>query len=127
MEAILEAIARDTLGKNEARRTRRSGRVPGVLYGGENNTATPISVEPKALLKILHSDSGANTLISLKLAGAGGARVLVKEYQLEPIKHHLLPAGFYRVVMDRILWVPLPGVVEREAKGVEEQRRLPGF
>src|SRR5882672_6263001 len=82
METILEAIARDTFGKNEARRTRREGKVPGVLYGGDGNAkgATPISVEPKALLKILHSESGANTLISLKLDG-GASKVLVKEYQ----------------------------------------------
>src|SRR5204862_3754851 len=121
MEAILEAIARDTLGKNEARRTRRAGRVPGVLYGGENTKATPISVEPKALLKILHSDSGANTLISLKLAGAGGARVLGQEYQLDPITHHLLHPGFYRVVMDPILPVPIPVVVKGEPRGGKQE------
>src|SRR5256885_13404449 len=127
MEAILEATARDTLGKNEARRTRRTGRVPGVLYGGENNKATPISVDPKALLKILHSESGANTLISLKLAGAGDARVLVKEYQLDPITHHVLHADFYRVVMDRILRVPIPVVVKGEPKGVKQQGGLLEF
>ena len=73
MEAILEATARDTFGKNEARRTRRGGLVPAVLYGaateGASREATAIAVQPKALLKILHSESGANTLISLKLAG----------------------------------------------------------
>ena len=121
MEAILEAIARDTLGKNEARRTRRAGRVPGVLYGGENNTATPISVEPKALLKILHSESGANTLISLKLAGAGDARVLVKEYQLDPVTHKVLHADFYRVAMDKLIQVTIPVVVKGEPKGVKQQ------
>ena len=95
METTLEASTRETFGKNEARRTRRGGRVPGVLYGGEGTTATPISVDPKALLRILHSDSGANTIISLKLTGAGDARVLVKEYQLDPVTHHLLHADFY--------------------------------
>src|SRR5581483_2309237 len=104
MEVTLEAIARETFGKNEARRTRREGRVPGVLYGatsdGGGSNATPIAVDPKALLKILHSESGANTLIALKLPGGGDARVLVKEYQLDPITHHLLHADFYRVRMD---------------------------
>src|SRR6185295_11981508 len=71
MEAVLEAQARDTFGKNEARRTRRGGQVPGVLYGGDGKGATAIAVQPKALLKILHSESGQNTLISLKMAGAG--------------------------------------------------------
>jgi large subunit ribosomal protein L25 len=92
MEAILEATARESRGKNEARRTRASGRVPAVLYGassGGKNETTAISVEPKALLRILHSEAGANTLISLKLAGAGDTRVLVKEYQLDPVTHQL--------------------------------------
>src|ERR1044071_7080769 len=85
MEAVLEATVRDTRGKNEARRTRAEGRVPAVLYGliGGKADATAIAVEPKALTKILHSEAGANTLISLKLAGAKGdaPRVLVKDYQ----------------------------------------------
>ena len=84
MEATLEAVARDSFGKNEARRTRRGGQVPAVLYGGDAKAATPIAVPPKALSKILHSESGQNTLISLKLAGAGDTRVLVKAFQLDP-------------------------------------------
>src|SRR6266446_6917347 len=131
MEAILEATTRDTFGKNEARRTRREGRVPAVVYGasteGASRTATPIAVEPKALLKILHSESGANTLISLKLAGGGDSRVLVKEYQLDPVTHHLLHADFYRVAMDRILRVPIPVVVKGEPKGVKQQGGLLEF
>src|SRR5438046_3670396 len=119
MEAILEATARDTFGKNEARRTRRDGRVPGVLYG-EGKTATPISVEPRALLRILHSESGANTLISLKLGG-GDTRVLVKEFQLDPVTHQLLHADFYRVAMDKTIEVTIPVVVKGEPKGVKQQ------
>jgi large subunit ribosomal protein L25 len=120
MDATLEAITRDTFGKNEARRTRREGKVPGVLYGGDGREATPISVEPKALLKILHSESGANTLISLKLAGAD-AKVLVKEYQLDPVTHQVLHADFYRVAMDRLLQVTIPVLVKGEPKGVKQQ------
>jgi len=125
MEATLEATARDSFGKNEARRTRRGGRVPAVLYGAAGDTAshdaTPISVDPRALLKILHSESGANTLISLKLAGAGDARVLIKEFQLDPITHHVLHADFYRVRMDRTIEVTIPVTVKGEPKGVKQQ------
>src|SRR6185295_16487446 len=120
MEAILEATARDTFGKNEARRTRRGGRVPGVLYG-EGKAATPIAVEPRALLRILHSESGANTLISLKLSGGGDTRVLVKDFQLDPITHQLLHADFYRVAMDKVLQVTIPIVVHGEPPGVKQQ------
>jgi large subunit ribosomal protein L25 len=121
MEAILEAIARDTIGKNEARRTRREGKVPAVLYGGDGHRATSIAVDPRALLKILHSEAGQNTLISLKLAGAGDTRVLVKDFQLDPITHSVLHADFYRVAMDKVLQVTIPVTVRGEPKGVKQQ------
>src|SRR5437762_10657525 len=121
MEAILEATARDTSGKNEARRTRRAGKVPAVLYGGDGNRATSIAVDPRALLRILHSEAGQNTLISLKLAGAGDTRVLVKDFQLDPITHEVLHADFYRVAMDKLLQVTIPIVVQGEPKGVKQQ------
>src|SRR5207249_8017384 len=127
MEATLEAQGRESFGKNEARRTRRAGLVPGVLYGGDRGKATPISVEPRALLRILHSESGANTLISLKLPGGGDARVLVKEYQLDPVTHQLLHADFYRVAMDRVIQVAIPVVVKGEPKGVKQQGGLLEF
>jgi large subunit ribosomal protein L25 len=125
MDAILEGMARDSFGKNEARRTRRDGRVPAVVYGasveGGSREATAIAVDPRAILKILHSESGANTLISLKLAGAGDSRVLIKEYQLDPVTHAVLHADFYRVRMDRTLRVTIPVTVKGEPKGVKQQ------
>jgi large subunit ribosomal protein L25 len=125
MEAILEATSRDTFGKNEARRTRREGRVPAVVYGpttgGGTREATTIAVTPKALLKILHSESGANTLITLRLGGSGDSKVLVKQYQLDPVTHQVLHADFYRVAMDRALQVTIPVIVKGEPKGVKQQ------
>jgi large subunit ribosomal protein L25 len=123
MEAVLEATPRSDFGKNEARRTRRQGQLPAVLYGvtGDSGSqAVAIAVNPKALLKILHSESGANTLISLKVTGGGDARVLIKDYQLDPITHELLHADFYRVAMDRVIRVTVPIVVRGEAVGVKK-------
>ncbi len=125
METTLEATTRDTIGKNEARRTRRDGLVPAVVYGASSDSAgreaTPIAVNPRALLRILHSESGANTLISLQLAGASETRVLVKEYQLDPVTHQVLHVDFYRVAMDRVIRVTIPVVVKGEPKGVKQQ------
>ena len=124
MEATLQANRRDTIGKNEARRTRRAGRVPAVVYGaaaqGSGREATSIDVDPKALLRILHSDTGANTLISLKL-GSDEGKVLVREYQLDPVTHAILHADFYRVAMDQVLTITVPVVVKGDAKGVKVQ------
>jgi large subunit ribosomal protein L25 len=130
MEAILEANKRDRFGKNEAGRLRRSGRVPSVLYGGASGGVKPeavsIDVEPKALLKILHSQSGANTLITLKVGGES-AMVMLKEYQLDPISHHLLHADFFRVAMDKAITVTVPIVLRGEAPGVKQQGGLLDF
>src|SRR5260221_9772640 len=127
MDATLEATARESFGKNEARRTRREGKVPAVLYGGEGKEAMPIAVAPKALSKILHSEAGQNTLIALKLAGGGDARVLVKDFQLDPITHEILHADFYRVAMDRVLEVTIPVIVHGEPKGVKQQGGIVEF
>jgi large subunit ribosomal protein L25 len=124
MEAVLEATVRESRGKNEARRTRADGKVPAVLYGVTGSgkaEATAIAVEPKALRKILHSEAGANTLISLKLAGTGDTRVLVKDYQLDPITHQILHADFYRIAMDKVLRVTVSITVKGEAPGVKQQ------
>ena len=62
-----------------ARRLRASGRIPAVVYGTEKGKATEISVDPKMLLRILHSEAGVNSLIGLQLDGSADTRVLVKE------------------------------------------------
>src|SRR5262245_55241140 len=124
MEATLEATERSSFGKNEARRIRQGGQVPAVVYGtsdGPNREATPIAVNPRALLRILHSESGVNTLISLKLKGAAETKVLVKEYQLDPVSHQVLHADFYRIRMDREIRVTIPVLVKGEPKGVKQQ------
>src|SRR3954469_14937882 len=128
MEATLQAQKRDGRGKNEARRLRASGKIPAVVYGTEKNTAAAIAVDPRVLLRILHSESGVNTLIGLEGARlAPGGRVLVKEYQLDPIDHRLLHADFYAVAMDKKLEVTVPIVIKGEPKGVKQQGGIVDF
>lgn len=130
MDAILEAVRREGTGKNEARRLRAAGMMPAVLYGrkapGEPPRNVPVSVDPKVLLRILHSESGANTLISLSVDGAD-ARVMVKEYQLDPITHRLLHADFYQLAMDKAITVTVPVVLKGDARGVKQQGGMLDF
>jgi large subunit ribosomal protein L25 len=128
MDATLQAEKREGRGKNEARRLRASGRVPAVLYGAKRDTAVEISVDPKSVLRILHSESGVNTLIGLTgIEGAADTKVLVKEYQLDPIVHKLLHVDFYQVAMDKALTVTVPIVLKGEAKGVKQQGGIVDF
>ena len=130
MEATLEVVKREGRGKNEANRLRASGRIPGVVYGtaakGKAPEGIAVAVDPKALLRILHSDSGANTLITLTLDG-GQSRVMVKEYQLDPMTHHLLHADFYQLAMDKAITVTVPVLIKGEPKGVKLQGGLLDF
>jgi large subunit ribosomal protein L25 len=130
MDATLDAKKRDGRGKNEARRLRVSGRIPAVVYGarkgGEVPEGVPVAVDPKEVLRILHSESGANTLINLKLEGAE-SRVMVREYQLDPVTHQLLHADFYQLAMDRAIIVSVPIVIKGEPAGVKVQGGLLDF
>ena len=124
MEATLEAVSRAGRGKNEANRLRASGRIPAVVYGARKADAlpegVPVAVDPKAVLRILHSDSGANTLITLTVDGRP-SRVMVKEYQLDPVTNHLLHADFYQLAMDRAITVTVPILLRGESRGVKVQ------
>ena len=130
MDATLDAVRREGRRKNEANRLRASGKIPAVFYGpaksGKAKDAVAVSVDPKAVMRILHSDSGANTLINLKLDGSE-TRVMLREYQLDPVTHHLLHADFYELAMDKAITVTVPVQVNGEAKGVKQQGGLLDF
>jgi large subunit ribosomal protein L25 len=130
MDATLQAVKREGRGKNEANRLRASGKIPAVVYGVRRDGQAPegqaIAVDPKAMLRILHSDSGANTLITLAIEGSE-ARVMVKEYQLDPITHQLLHADFYQLAMDKAITVTVPVVIKGESRGVKQQGGLLDF
>jgi large subunit ribosomal protein L25 len=131
MEATLEVVKREGRGKNEANRLRVSGQIPAVVYGsraeGKAPEGVPVSVDPKHLLRILHSESGANTLISLKVDGGAAARVMVKEYQLDPVTHQLLHADFYQLALDKAITVTVPVILKGEPIGVKQQGGLLDF
>jgi large subunit ribosomal protein L25 len=130
MDATLDVVKREGRGKNEANRLRAKGRIPAVVYGARKGKQLPqgvaVAVDPKALLQILHSEAGVNTLINLKLDGAE-SRVMVKEYQLDPITHQLLHADFYQLAMDKAIVVTIPILVKGESHGVKQQGGLLDF
>ena len=127
MEATLEAVKRTGKGKNEARRLRAAGKVPAVVYGaqkaGDAVAPVPVAVSPKEMMRILHSASGVNTLITLNVPGESTQRVLVQEFQLDPVTQHLLHADFYRVNLERKIAVNGAAGAARRAQGREAAGR----
>ena len=102
-EIVVEARPRADFGKNVNRRLRAQGLIPGVVYGAKKEPV-PVAVSPKEIGTILRSASGENTLFDLQLDG-GRRKVILKEFQVEPIKGRLLHADFYEVALDQALEV----------------------
>jgi len=116
---ILEAQKREPGNKNAARRVRAAGKVPAIVYGAGKDTAV-IEVDPRQVLRILHSESGHNTIFDLALDG-DRVKAMIVDWQFEPIKGRLLHVDLQRIAMDRKLTVTVPIILKGEAEGVKQQ------
>lgn len=119
----VEAEARETFGKNAARRLRHSGRIPGVVYGG-GGPAVSVTVDPKAIIRILRSDAGHNAIFTLQMQEKAPARVMLREWQWEPIHGDLLHVDMVRIARDEKLRVRIPIRTVGEPQGVKVQGGL---
>jgi large subunit ribosomal protein L25 len=102
----LEAQTREAGNKGMARRVRMGGKIPGVVYGAGKDSQ-PVSVDPRHVLRILHSETGHNTIFDLALSGEN-TKVMIVDWQYEPIKGHLLHIDLKRIAMDKALRVNVP-------------------
>jgi large subunit ribosomal protein L25 len=118
----LEVEMRDRTGKGPARGIRRDGKIPGVLYG--QGKSTPLILNPKDLSKILHSPSGENALISLKIKGAKDKHdrtAILRDFQTDPISGEVLHADLFEISMTQALKIKVPlEVVGGTPAGVKE-------
>ncbi|HKY33679.1 MAG TPA: 50S ribosomal protein L25 [Candidatus Polarisedimenticolia bacterium] len=121
-DVVVEAHKRTEKGKNASRRLRHAGKVPAVLYGGDG-AAMPLTLEPKHLEAILHSESGENTLFGLDIAGEGRlpGKVMIKEHQVDPLTSRLVHADLMRIAMDRAIRVQVAIHTVGTARGVKLQ------
>src|SRR6266851_3883350 len=117
--SVLEANPRTPGTKNDARRVRRQGKVPAVVYGA-GKQAVPVSVDPRQVSRILHSKTGHNTVFDLTVDGER-TKAMIVDWQYEPIKGALLHIDLKRIAMDQKLKVNVPIVLKGEAAGVKQQ------
>jgi large subunit ribosomal protein L25 len=124
-EIVVAAERRTESGKNVNRRLRAAGKIPGVVYGASKETVA-VAVSPKEIAAILKSATGENTLFDIEIAGAR-RKVILKEFQLEPLKGTLLHADFYEVALDKTLEVKVPVELKGLAVGVKVQGGIMDF
>ncbi len=117
----LTAELRRGAGKGAARRLRREGKIPAILYGAKIEPL-PLSVSPQAIRTALGS-GGTNALITLKIEGDGAGPssrvVLLKDYQLDPVRRTMLHADLYEVRMDQPITIEVPIRLTGKAEGVK--------
>ena len=116
----VEADPREDFGKNASRRLRHAGRIPGVVYGG-GGSAIPVVVDPRKISEVLQTEAGHNAIFTLEIKGKAPARVMLRDWQVDPIAGRLLHVDMVRVALDARLKVKVPIQVTGEAKGVKTQ------
>jgi len=120
IETVVTAEARESRGKNEARRLRVKGQIPAVIYGAFKDPRS-VSVNPKDILKIIHSKTGHNSIFDVEISGAEKTPVIVADEQYHPVKGNLLHIDLKRIDLARKLRVSIPVHVSGDAKGVKQQ------
>jgi large subunit ribosomal protein L25 len=122
-EITVSAEPRETRGKNEARRLRVKGLAPAVLYGS-GSAAVAVSISPKDINKILHSNTGHNTIFNLSVTGGEDTPVMIVDWQSDPVRENLLHVDLKRIDLTKRIAVKVRVHVTGEPKGVKLQGGL---
>jgi large subunit ribosomal protein L25 len=105
---VLEAKSREVTGKGASRRLRRTGLVPGIVYGGDKRKKpTAIAMPNNELIKLLADDAFYSSIVTLKLDGKD-EQVILKDLQRHPAKPVVLHADFQRVTKSSPIKITVP-------------------
>ena len=120
-EVTLEVSRRESTGKEVAKKLRRDGKVPAVVYGGHKEPVA-ITVDRKAVSELVQkSEHGVRSVFLLKMAGTDQQRhAMIKEITIDPISRRMEHIDFVRVVMDEKIKVTVPVHLNGTAAGVKE-------
>jgi large subunit ribosomal protein L25 len=119
-DITVAAEVRTSRGKNEARRTRKAGLIPAVVYGAFQDPVA-VAVSPKAINSIVHSSTGYNTIFNLAIGEGDLTPVMIVDHQVDPVKSNLLHADFKRIDLTKKIRVTVPVITVGESKGVKNQ------
>ena len=103
----IEAVSRERAGKGAARATRRSGRVPAVIYGAKQE-ATLISLDPRDVMKELTKGGWQSHLYAVAVDGGEPVRTLMRDVQFHPVTDRPLHVDFQRLAPGQKIRVKVP-------------------
>lgn len=119
MNIVIKSEKRQGLGSNAARRLRKQGFVPAVLYG-ESMESRPLVVSKKDIVQILKLESGENTIFKVAV-DTDMYDAMIKDLQVDPVTDELLHADLIRISMDKPVRVTVPIVHSGEPVGVKTE------
>lgn len=107
----IQVQSRTGTGKGPNRQLRMSGMIPAVVYGqGEDNLS--ISVKPRSVVDVLRSSFGVNAVLQLQVDGGAGPLVLIRDFQMHPVRRTLLHVDFLRVSPEKPVVVKVPIAID---------------
>ena len=119
----LTVTPREGVGKSVARRLRRSGKTPGILYGGPS--PVNIAVDPREVFRIIHGHEGSTQLLRVTFAGSKDSRmVILRDLQLDPVSEDLVHVDLQEVNMDKPIQVTVALRHVGEAIGVRDTQGI---
>jgi large subunit ribosomal protein L25 len=113
---------RQGTGKQLAKQLRRQGVVPAILYGGAKNET--VSVDPKAVLRMIAGHAGTTQLLTLKMDGEGGRLAIIRAMQFDPVTERLLHVDLQEVSADKPITVRVSVHPIGEAVGVRDTKGI---
>jgi len=114
----LDVTTRTITGKGPARQARRAGKLPGVLYGMGKSQG--VIVDPRTIQKLLMSEGGRNTVMTLKGAGVDGKKAMIKDFQIDPVKRNLLHVDLLEIDPNKKIEVTIKINYIGRAQGVAD-------
>lgn len=106
MQLEFTAFPRATEGRGASRRLRRSGRAPGIVYGG-TTAPQPIEIDHNALFHALRNEAFHASILNMKLDGTSG-KVLLRDVQMHPFKNEILHVDFQRIDENKKIHMKVP-------------------
>lgn len=118
--AELKARLRQEKGKGFAKRTRRDGNLPGILYG-EGNAPVALEVSFKDFYHVTHTRAGSNVILDLEIEGLdrGECKAIIREVQYHPVRRNVLHVDFQEISMTKKVHVSIPVEIVGESVGVK--------
>ena len=107
-EVVVGTPREGKFNKNAARRVRVRGKLPAVVYGAKE-ASIALELDPKQMLRILHSETGHNSIFDLEIVGSTAkAKAMIVDWQFEPIKDKLIHMDLKRIALDVAMQVDVP-------------------